>query len=102
MTATINKILKTAAGSVLSVEPLNDPVVQSFRMNTCRSCGKFDPSDQTCTVCGCFMDVKTTLLTNRNPKRLGRVEETHCPEGRWNDKEIANYYRQLDGKPVLP
>jgi hypothetical protein len=104
MTTTDNKIftqfLKAGAKIVFEVELLKDRALVDFRMNTCRGCNKFDKEEQTCGVCGCFMDVKTTHKTTRNLKKL-RIETTHCPMGKWNDKEIANHYRQLDGKELL-
>jgi hypothetical protein len=104
MQATDNKlltqILKKGADVAFKVEPLNDPVLESFRMDTCMSCDLLDPADVSCTVCGCFMDVKTKHKISRNIKKL-RVEVTHCPRGKWNDKEVANHYRQIDGLEPL-
>ncbi|HQU61468.1 MAG TPA: hypothetical protein PLU64_19805, partial [Saprospiraceae bacterium] len=71
------------------------------RMNACRACPNFDKESQQCGVCLCYMDVKTTLLRNRNPYKGGRIEVTHCPEGRWGDIEIANHYRAMDGKELI-
>ena len=104
MQATDNKIytrfLKAGAKIVFEVELLKDPALVEFRMNTCRGCDLLDPEDLTCGVCGCFMDVKTTQKLSRNLKKL-RTETTHCPEGLWNDKEVANHYRQIDGLEPL-
>lgn len=102
----INQALKFGARTFLTVEKLNNSEIEAFRMNTCRACEQFDSEDLTCGVCGCFMDVKTTLKTNKTFVRSGvkvgmRIEETHCPLGKWNDKETANYYRELDGKELL-
>jgi len=91
---------KSAAKTVLGVQEHGSPQLAEYRMNICRGCEHFRPEHQNCAVCGCFMDVKTTLLTNRN---LGenRVEITHCPNGFWADIHIANMYRTLDGKEPL-
>lgn len=70
------------------------------RFDICLKCDKRDADENTCTVCGCFLDLKTAAKTNWNAKRL-RSEITHCPLGKWNDKEIANLYRELDGKELL-
>jgi len=70
------------------------------RFEICKTCEHYDPENMTCGVCGCFMDIKTTLETNHNPLKL-RTEKTHCPLGNWGDKEIANFYRALDKLPLL-
>jgi len=95
------KAAKAGAKAVLSVEEHGDPVIEEFRMQTCIECPNYLSDSKQCAICGCFMDVKTTLLRNRNPHAGGRIEITHCPEGRWGDLEIANHYRELDGKPQL-
>ncbi|MCB0581403.1 MAG: hypothetical protein KDD10_19090 [Phaeodactylibacter sp.] len=95
------KAIKAGAKAALSVEEHGNDSITKQRMETCDSCPNFQADSQQCGVCGCFMDVKTTLLRNRNPYAGGRVEITHCPEGRWGDLEIANHYRELDGKPPL-
>lgn len=46
------------------------------------------------------MDIKTKLEVYRNAKKL-RNEITHCPLGKWGDKQIANIYRKIDGKELL-
>lgn len=94
-------ITKTVAKIVLSVEKHNLPELTAFRMNTCKRCDKFESEDETCGVCGCFMDVKTELFSNINPTVLGRIEITHCPLGKWKDMHIANAYRKLDNKEIL-
>lgn len=96
-----HSIVKKGARAVLSAGEHNDPALTLARMNTCKKCPNFNAETMQCGVCGCYMDVKTTLLRNRNPYAAGRVEVTHCPEGRWNDLEIANYYRAIDGKELL-
>lgn len=94
----IKSTIKLAAKTFLAVEKLNDPIKEKFRMDTCKACPNYYAEDMQCTICTCFMDVKTTLKTNKNPLKMGRIEETHCPNGYWNDKETANYYRAIDGK----
>ena len=94
-------VAKKGARAALSAGEHNDPALMLSRMNTCKKCPNFNAETVQCGVCGCFMDVKATLLRNRNPYEGGRVEVTHCPEGRWNDLEIANYYRAIDGKEPL-
>lgn len=70
------------------------------RMAVCFGCEKRDEKENVCDVCGCFLDLKTRAKTNWNAKRL-RNEITHCPLGKWNDKETANLYREMDGKELL-
>lgn len=97
----INETLKTGARFFLAVEEHNDKELTEFRLSVCQSCDQFDREDRTCTVCGCFMDIKAPLRTNKTAVFGGKIEETHCPLGRWNDKETANLYRALAGKPLL-
>jgi len=93
-------VLKGAAKTVLGVQEHGIAELTAARLNTCQGCEHFNPKFQQCGVCGCFMDVKATLLTNRNPA-AGRVEITHCPLGQWFDAHIANMYRAMDGKEPL-
>lgn len=97
-----NEFVKSGAKLFLSVEDLDDPKEFNRRWDICKkSCNSYDPKNDKCTVCGCFMEVKASLLNNRNPKKSGRVEQTHCPLAKWGDKEIANYYREMDGLPLI-
>jgi len=91
----LNEILKVAADKVL-VESHVSEEVKDFRMDTCLSCPYLSLSDFRCKVCKCFVEVKTGSEKNFNPKRM-RNEITHCPKGFWNDIEIANEYRKIDG-----
>lgn len=72
----------------------------SARMLVCLNCEKRDAAENKCKVCGCFLDLKTGAKTNWNAKQM-RNEITHCPLGKWNDKNIANLYREMDGKELL-
>lgn len=73
--------------------------IAEMRMQVCEMCPNMK-AGKMCGVCGCFLEVKTKSLTNRSKKRPGG-EETHCPLGKWGDKEIANKYRLLDGLELL-
>lgn len=97
----MKEILKGAAKVVLSDVEHNDYDLFQQRISTCEGCDKFNAEERTCGVCGCFMDIKAGLTTNRNPEKNLRIEFTHCPLGRWNDKHIANYYRLLDNISLL-
>lgn len=97
----INETLKTVAGEIFTVEKLNNPAKEFLRYNTCQKrCDRYDAKNDKCKECGCFMSVKTKLFTNRNLKKL-RIEQTHCPLGKWGDIEVANKYREIDGKPLI-
>lgn len=63
-----------------------------WRMSICTSCEHRDAHNNTCKLCGCFLDLKTKTAINYSTKRL-RSEITHCPDGRWNDKQIADFYK---------
>ncbi len=96
-----SKILSKVAEVALTVEKLDDPELKKFRITTCEGCKVFNPDGRTCGICTCPMDAKAGILTNKNPLHLFRHELTHCPLGKWNDKEVANHYRKLDGKELL-
>jgi len=89
-------VIKTAAKILFEVLEHEDPELTQFRYNICQGCEKFEKEHERCGVCGCFMDIKTKLTTNRNYQK-NRVEITHCPLGKWNDRHIANMYRKMDG-----
>lgn len=94
------KILKQGADKLFRAELLEDQQKVDFRMDVCSKCENFNTEDQTCGICGCFMEVKTTHKTTRNIRKM-RIETTHCPMGKWDDKDVANHYRQMDGQKLL-
>lgn len=95
-----NKLLSKVAGFVLGIEKLNDPELKEFRIKTCESnAGKcFDEVNRRCKMCICFNPCLSIDKTNYNPNKLMRIEITHCDLGKWDDKDLANYYRELDGE----
>ena len=97
----VEQAKKVGAKALLAVEEHGFENLSEWRMNICQSCPNFRAESLQCGVCGCYMDIKTTLATNRNPHALGRIEVTHCPQGRWNDAHIVNLYRALDGEPLI-
>ena len=97
----ITEIQKALATELLAVEKHNSEELTQTRLAICGGCPNFDSEKKKCKACGCFMEVKATLLKHRNPKAFGRIELTHCPEGKWSDKETANAYRKLDKKELL-
>lgn len=100
MNQTLAKIVKPVAKFFLAVEDLNDSEQEAIRWQTCQTCPKFKEGSGQCGVCGCFMDVKTKLKTNRDPELL-KIVTTHCPLGKWGDLEIANMYRIEKGLEPL-
>ena len=94
-----NKVLHLIAETVIVKEHVTETEA-AVRMSVCFSCPNRNEKENVCDVCGCFLDLKTGAKTNWNAKRL-RNEITHCPLGKWNDKEIANVYREMDGKELL-
>lgn len=99
----LDEIAKTAAMEVLVLELVpND--LRDFRRSVCETCPNLlNPGDLKtwrCGACGCWLEEKTKALRNRSLQRP-KGEVTHCPNGFWNDKDIANHYRALDGAPLL-
>jgi len=94
-----NRALHLLAETVIVKEKVTADVAKE-RMNVCNGCEKRNKVENTCSVCGCFLDLKTGARTNWNAKKM-RNEITHCPLGKWSDKETANLYREMDGKQLL-
>lgn len=101
-----DKALKQGAEIFFLVEELNDDEEQARRWETCKTneCGLYHAKRDKCLACTCYMEVKTGMLKHINVKKRGRVEVTHCPMAMWGgekEKEIANYYRHLDGDSLI-
>lgn len=95
----IDEIKKVAAGALIVRESVDDETAAK-RMLICRGCDRSDLQNDKCLECGCFLSLKTQTFSNWRPSK-NRVEITHCPLGKWDDFEIANAYRTLDGLPLL-
>lgn len=96
-----NEALKTLARIALATGQDAPNELQALRLEVCRACPMLDAENMCCRSCGCYVEVKATMMQNYNPKKAGRKEETHCPQGRWGDVEIANRYRKIDGLPLI-
>lgn len=94
-----NKVLHLIAETVIVKETVTEEEAAT-RMRVCLNCDRCDEAENKCLECGCFLDLKTGAKTYWNAKRM-RNEITHCPLGKWNDKETANAYREIDGKELL-
>lgn len=92
--------IKHYAASKIIVKEHVDADTAKERMAVCLICEHHDPEENKCKVCTCFLDLKTYSRVNWRPSK-NRNEITHCPEGLWNDKEIANEYRRMDGLQPL-
>jgi len=95
----LDEIAKLAASTIL-VEEEVEQALAAWRMEVCQSCDFIQRSNLRCKVCKCYLEVKTLSKINLNPKRA-RQEITHCPKGKWNDLEVANQYRKIDGLSPL-
>lgn len=108
-----NKILSKAAGLILEVEKLNDPEIFKQRIEACKSCKMLDVENERCKICTCFIQAKAALKVNKKVEMkineltgleypvIKGTELTHCPLGKWNDKDIANHYRKEEGKTII-
>ena len=52
-------------------KPRSDQELIEQRLAICKVCPAFRPKSQTCNKCGCFMQLKTTLI------------QAKCPIGKW-------------------
>lgn len=108
-----DRAIKKGAEIFLLHEELKDKKEAERRFNVCKSnAGRcYNEKRDKCNHCKCYMSVKTGMLKHKNPSKGGRIEITHCPIANWGkalsqeayegEKEIANYYRQIDGKKLL-
>jgi hypothetical protein len=55
-----------------------DSKVKDQRMKECLSCDKLTAVTKQCTICSCFMEMKTLL------------PHAECPEGKWSAVEVNN------------
>lgn len=93
------RALKVAAKAIIVKE--NVPAEEAARRyQVCLGCEFRIEKNDTCGICHCFLDLKTNAETNWNAAKL-REEITHCPKGKWGDKDTANLYRQMDGKAPI-
>lgn len=99
----MKRILLKGLKAVLEEAPLNDPKLTRQRIETCKTCPSFNKAKEKCRICGCYVEIKAEMLTNFNPKKGMRAEKTHCPLALWPDTEkaVVNFYRRLDGEPLL-
>jgi hypothetical protein len=92
--------IKHYAASKIIVKEHVDAETAEQRMEVCLTCEHRDEEENKCKVCTCFLDLKTASRANWRPAK-NRNEVTHCPMGKWDDKEIANEYRRMDGLQPL-
>jgi hypothetical protein len=52
-------------------KPRSDKEIIEQRLEICKVCPAFRPRTKRCSKCGCFMELKTTLL------------QASCPIGKW-------------------
>lgn len=88
--------------SMIEHKDLNDPLLSAQRLKTCKKNAGicYRPKEDVCTECVCLMKIKVTYEMHRDPL-TGQTQITHCPLGKWKDKDIANHYRELNNKPLL-
>jgi len=95
------EVKKRLALGFLVVEKTDNPVVIAYRKGRCGPCENYSgPESDECKFCTCVIDAKARSITHRDI-RTGKIRLTTCPMGRWNDKDEANYYRELDGLTLI-
>ncbi len=93
MSKAINSIERYIAEALITTgDDVSDDVME-WRLYVCRDCEHADWHSNKCTVCGCFLDLKAKSRVNWNLKKF-RKEVTHCPLGKWNDADLAEFYKQ--------
>lgn len=92
----IEKLKRKVIEGVIVIEKLPESTgseVAAKRQEVCNGC-EYRTDDNTCSKCGCLLDIKTKTYRNYNPSTF-REEITHCPLGKWGDADIALFYRKL-------
>ena len=94
-----DEVKKIAAEKMLVLEQA-DAATADMRWKTCWGCDQMEHSNKTCRICGCYIEMKIWSKSSRSLARpTGEI--THCPLGKWEDKDLANHYRAEDGKEPL-
>jgi len=80
------------AKHIIVIEHASDGL-EKKRLEVCLNCEfkREREGMKICGVCGCFLELKAASLININHRKR-RIEITHCPLGKWNDRWIANEY----------
>lgn len=107
----IVKAVKGFVGKHLMVkEWLNDPQLTERRKQTCYGCKFYDKDQDSCKICLCLIETKSRSKVSINVFSMPpHYEDTHCPMGKWpirnesgeiggSDLEVANYWRDFNGK----
>lgn len=74
--------LKVLQGVIVE-EPITDPEIILERQAVCSSCDAMDHKNAMCSICKCFLEVKTKSKVNK--KKNGGSEITYCPLNKWLD-----------------
>lgn len=94
MVSWLDRIQKDFVNLVVVVDSLDreaDAETIAFRKAQCNLC-PFRLDDK-CSICKCFIDIKTTTKVNR--RMDGTKEVTHCPKGRWKDQNLVSFYKLI-------
>lgn len=71
------EMIKTVVVEASKIDVLH-PVISKEaierRMEICKTCDKFEPIQERCKQCGCFMRVKTALRTTSCPLNFWKAE----------------------------
>lgn len=65
----VKAVVKHVANGMVNVSDS----VKKERMNICKSCPLFNPSNTTCNQCGCYLEEKTKWASEK------------CPLDKWSD-----------------
>lgn len=75
--------LNVIQGAIVE-EPIIDVDIILERQSICSSCDMMDQVNAMCSVCKCFLEVKTKSKVNK--KFPIGSEITHCPLNKWLDE----------------
>ena len=108
-----DRAIRKGTEILLMYEEMEDLGVVEGRLSVChKNAGVcYNSKRDKCKHCKCYMGSKTKMKKHVNPDKRNRVEITHCPLAKWGEyfgkeaheieKEIANYYRKIDGKELI-
>lgn len=106
---------KKVVREFLVEKKLEDPELEEMRRGVCSTCPKRTVLDTkkgpepVCGSCGCMIEEKVASEFDYSINYL-TIVPTHCPDGLWpvrheggfkTDLELANYYRNKYGHPII-
>jgi hypothetical protein len=89
------KVVHFVASNLVVKQKHDSIVIENYRKSICQQCEYFNKQDLICEACKCLLDVKWKSLVHRKVT-TGEIQITHCVKQKWNDGNIADYYKSKE------